>query len=172
MLPLRARYRKIAAPLDGVVGALVQHYRVEKSKRATIEKVLMNIWEVKTDDGGIHDKDNRYRWGGAGADTYGTEFYNDWDVLLDGSNNEQLCGYNDWHVPDFVSLQSIVNFNRFGPAIDTAYFPNTVSNRYWSTSASTESSSHARHVSFYSGRIALPYYRSDDWWVRLMRGGH
>ncbi len=54
MLPLRARYRKIAAPLDGVVGALVQHYRVEKVKRTTIEKVLMNLWSVEpTDDEGL-----------------------------------------------------------------------------------------------------------------------
>ncbi len=51
MRPMRAKYRKIAAPLDGVVGGLVQHYRVEKSKRATIEKVLMNMWRVApTDD--------------------------------------------------------------------------------------------------------------------------
>ena len=50
MLPIRARYRKIAAPLDGVVGALVQYYRVEKSKRSTIEKVLMNLWNVDGND--------------------------------------------------------------------------------------------------------------------------
>lgn len=50
MLPLRARYRKIAAPLDGVVGALVQHYRIEKARRATIEKVLLNCWQVDDDD--------------------------------------------------------------------------------------------------------------------------
>jgi eukaryotic-like serine/threonine-protein kinase len=50
MLPLRARYRKIAAPLDGVVGALVSHYRVEKCKRPTIEKVLMNLWGIEPDD--------------------------------------------------------------------------------------------------------------------------
>jgi tetratricopeptide (TPR) repeat protein len=50
MLPLRARYRKIAAPLDGVVGALVQHYRIEKSRRSTIEKVLMNCWQIDAND--------------------------------------------------------------------------------------------------------------------------
>ncbi|MBI4955540.1 MAG: protein kinase [Myxococcales bacterium] len=50
MIPLRSKYRKIAAPLDGVVGALAQHYRVEKSKRSTIEKVLMNVWRVSPDD--------------------------------------------------------------------------------------------------------------------------
>lgn len=50
MRPLRTRYRKIAAPLDGVVGALVQHYRVEKIKRTTIEKVLMNNWRIGSED--------------------------------------------------------------------------------------------------------------------------
>ena len=50
MIPLRARYRKIAAPLDGVVGAVAQHYRLEKSDRDVIEKVLMNVWDVPVDD--------------------------------------------------------------------------------------------------------------------------
>jgi eukaryotic-like serine/threonine-protein kinase len=50
MVPLRARYRKIAAPLDGVVGAIVQHYRLEREGREVVEKVLMNHWEVGPDD--------------------------------------------------------------------------------------------------------------------------
>ncbi len=50
MLPLRARYRKIQAPLDGVVGALVQHYRITKASRSTVEKVLMNCWDIDADD--------------------------------------------------------------------------------------------------------------------------
>jgi serine/threonine protein kinase/tetratricopeptide (TPR) repeat protein len=50
MIPLRARYRGIAAPLDGIVGGLVQHYRLEKARRATVERVLMNVWGVGRDD--------------------------------------------------------------------------------------------------------------------------
>lgn len=50
MVPLRSRYRKIAAPLDGVVGAIVQHYRLEREGRDVVEKVLMNQWEVGPDD--------------------------------------------------------------------------------------------------------------------------
>jgi serine/threonine protein kinase len=50
MVPLRARYRKIAAPLDGIVGAITQHYRLERADRDIVEKVLMNVWEVPTDD--------------------------------------------------------------------------------------------------------------------------
>jgi len=50
MVPLRARYRKIAAPLDGFVGAVVQHFRLERESGEVIEKVLMNQWEVGPDD--------------------------------------------------------------------------------------------------------------------------
>jgi serine/threonine protein kinase len=50
MIPLRARYRKIAAPLDGMVGAVTQHYRLERAERDIVEKVLMNLWEVPADD--------------------------------------------------------------------------------------------------------------------------
>jgi serine/threonine protein kinase/tetratricopeptide (TPR) repeat protein len=53
LVPLRARYRKIAAPLDGVVGAVTQHYRLERADRDVVEKVLMNVWGVSsTDDDG------------------------------------------------------------------------------------------------------------------------
>lgn len=50
MVPLRARYRKIGAPLDGVVGAVTQHYRLERAEREIVEKVLMNLWEVAPED--------------------------------------------------------------------------------------------------------------------------
>ncbi|MDI1432230.1 MULTISPECIES: serine/threonine-protein kinase [Polyangium] len=50
VVPLRARYRKIAAPLDGVVGAIVQHYRLEREGRDVVEKVLLNQWEVAPED--------------------------------------------------------------------------------------------------------------------------
>ena len=50
LIPLRARYRKIAAPLDGVVGAVTQYYRLERADRDVVEKVLMNVWGVSADD--------------------------------------------------------------------------------------------------------------------------
>src|SRR5262249_20512979 len=50
MVPLRARYRKIAAPLDGIVGAVTAHYRLERADRDIVEKVLMNVWEVPAND--------------------------------------------------------------------------------------------------------------------------
>src|SRR6185436_1047416 len=62
MVPLRVRYRKIAAPLDGVVGAVTQHYRLERADRDVIEKVLMNVWDVP------HDDENEKTWVAATAE--------------------------------------------------------------------------------------------------------
>ncbi len=50
LVPLRARYRKIAAPLDGMIGAVTAHYRLERADHDIVEKVLMNLWEVPAND--------------------------------------------------------------------------------------------------------------------------
>ncbi|QEP43794.1 DUF1566 domain-containing protein [Ectothiorhodospiraceae bacterium BW-2] len=130
------------------------------------------IWEVKTDDGGIHDKDNTYRWGGVTAllnGDFGTR-YNDWDTLVNGSNSEALCGFSDWRVPSIRELESIRNLNRANPAIDTAYFPNTLGSFVWSASANANYSDDAWVVYFYYGN-SYNDNRTNSYGVRLVRSG-
>ena len=105
------------------------------------------FWEVKTNDGihdsssdirkgisnNIHHKDNTYHWGG--VTTIGRDFKDasknmasytdDWDTLVEGSNKESLCGYNDWRVPTREELRSIVDYGVTKYAIDSNYFPGT-----------------------------------------------
>jgi serine/threonine protein kinase len=50
MMPLRAKYRRLSGPLDGIVGAVTQHYRLERVERDVVEKVLMNVWEIAPED--------------------------------------------------------------------------------------------------------------------------
>ncbi len=131
------------------------------------------VWEVKTDDGGIHDKDNTYRWGGITALSYGSgwgDYYSDWDTLINGSNDESLCGFSDWRVPTLIELSSIAHKGTFNPAIDTNYFPNTQSADYWSSSPSAGYSSNAWLVYFYDGYDDYGY-RNLSTAVRLVRGG-
>ena len=86
------------------------------------------IWEVKTDDGGARDKDNKYRWGGKGVSDValkwvenspgnkylesrwngGGDRYDDWNKLITAANSERLCGFSDWRVPDLYQLASLV----------------------------------------------------------------
>jgi len=133
------------------------------------------IWEVKTTDGGIHDNDNTYKWGGKTAIgknatiPYGT-YYDDWDVLVDGSNSESLCGYSDWRVPNITELKSIVHLGVFNPAIDTEYFPNTDARGYWSSSPYANYSNYAWGVYFNYGDDD-DYNRNVTSSLRLVRSG-
>jgi hypothetical protein len=128
-------------------------------------------WEVKTDNGGIHDKDNTYRWGGKTAlgSGYGT-YYDDWDSLVDGSNAEALCDFTDWRVPTRKELANLASRDRYNPAIDTDYFPNTGAASFWSSSPSAYGSDYAWNVYFNDG---ASYYgaRNADGYVRLVRSG-
>jgi serine/threonine protein kinase/tetratricopeptide (TPR) repeat protein len=49
-IPLRARHNKIPTPFDGIVGAVTGYLGLENADRVTIERVLMNTWEVRKDD--------------------------------------------------------------------------------------------------------------------------
>ena len=50
MMPLRARYGRIATPLDGVTGAVNTHYGLEGANHALVEQTIMNRWEVVPSD--------------------------------------------------------------------------------------------------------------------------
>jgi serine/threonine protein kinase/energy-coupling factor transporter ATP-binding protein EcfA2 len=50
MIPLRARYRRMRTPLDGMLGAVTQYYSFERTDRDTIERSLLSRWKVKKDD--------------------------------------------------------------------------------------------------------------------------
>ena len=50
MVPLRASYRQIPAPLDGIVGAVNAHFGLERADRDLVEQTLINVWEMGKDD--------------------------------------------------------------------------------------------------------------------------
>jgi hypothetical protein len=139
------------------------------------DKVTGRVWEVKTNDGGIHDFKNVYRWGGKGADQYGNQFYNDWNALLNASNGGALCGYRDWRLPTRKELESIIDFGATQPAIDEDYFPWTIhysggSRYYWTTSVFAGDEGDAWSIYFWDGS-SHEAGRSSSLAVRLVRGG-
>lgn len=128
-------------------------------------------WELKTDDGGIHDKDNKYRWGGAGAEQTGTLFFDDWNALLVNSNSKKLCGFDDWRVPSIDELKTLIMNTDKKPVIDSVIFPLTLGEPYWSVSTYQYYPEHAQTVDFSTG--SSHYYngfRGDRLSVRLVRG--
>ncbi len=146
------------------------------------------IWEVKTDDDGLRDKDWTYTWYNTDTSTNGSfEGYQDVDgVCGSGSvgfpehcntqayvaavNAAGLCGYNtDWRMPTVEELRGIVDYSGINPTIDAAYFPNT-RNYYWSASPSAPDAYGAWVVLFGNGNVGT-LNKDSLFAVRLVRGG-
>ena len=133
------------------------------------------IWEVKTDDWSVHDKDNTYTWydsdpatngGDAGTPGDGT----DTEDFINALNAEHFGGHTDWRLPTIKELNSISNLGASYPVIDTVYFPHTVSAIYWSSTTYVGSTSNASSVFFGSGGDSRPH-KSGSCYVRAVRGG-
>ncbi|MGR0482880.1 MAG: Lcl domain-containing protein [Candidatus Electronema sp. V4] len=148
------------------------------------------IWEVKTDNGGLHDKDDKYTWynndpktnGGAdgsaddggntcyGYDSSNSATFCNTQAYVNRVNADGWCGASDWRMPTRKELESLVRYDRSNPAIDTN-FPNTTNDWYWSGVPYTDNSPYlAWDVSFLNGD-SHGYYRYVSGAVRLVRSG-
>lgn len=122
----------------------------------TRDNVTGLVWEVKTADGGVRDRNKTYPWSNAG--TYpGTV------------NGLALCGYTDWRLPTVDELLSLIDADAVNPAIDATYFPNTTNGLYWSGMTHAADATFAWYVRFSDGFIGSN--RGSALAVRVVRGG-
>jgi hypothetical protein len=122
------------------------------------------VWEVKTNDGGLRDKDWQYTWfnstgvndggdwgiGDTGlASTTGYETYSgvytgsdncyntsrcDAEKYTADVNASNLCGASEWRLPSVGELKTLRYLRAYGLAIDASFIPNTVASAYWTAS--------------------------------------
>lgn len=146
------------------------------------------IWELKTDDDGLHDVDNTYSWV---LSTTSTEDQNDGAsctisncntaAFVAAVNAVGLCGFYDWRMPTHNELMSIMHFGESGGNfVDTDYFPfntpdATVPTWYWTNvqnvdGASGDTLQNSWAIDFSSGNDNF-LLKSTENYVRLVRAG-
>ena len=126
------------------------------------------MWEVKTDDGGLRDKDNTYIWYNLNINGGNAGSENNTQAFAQAVNAQGLCGHGDWRLPSKQELHSIVNYGKYNPAIDSTYFANTQSSWYWSSSPYVENSGSVFIVGFDYGGIG-GQDNNNNGYVRLVR---
>ena len=72
----------------------------------------------------------------------------------------------DWRLPTVEELSSILDRTVLSPACNPIF--NMKPSVYWSSSPYANFSDAAWFVNFYNGNVGNSY-RSNDWWVRLVR---
>ncbi len=77
------------------------------------------VWEVKTTDGSIHDRDRTFDWQGSH------------ETFLAELNSTKFGGFSDWRLPTTDELQTI-RVKGAEPFISQEFFPNTVATSYLS----------------------------------------
>ncbi|NCA71258.1 MAG: DUF1566 domain-containing protein [Sphingobacteriia bacterium] len=157
----------------------------------TRDNVTGLVWEVKTYDGGLRHQNWTYSWYNPDASSNGglAGYPDQGDNCFDPArcdtykyvadvNSQGLCGASDWRLPDRFELESLTSNNRVSPAIDTAFFPNTPSSWFWSSSPTAPPPqlpyenypNTAWVVGFNDGQVSGAS-RYNETYVRLVRGG-
>ncbi len=76
-----------------------------------------------------------------------------WQNAIDYCDGLDWGGHTDWYLPDAKELRTIVDNHRTSPAIDTAIFPGTPSNWFWTSASCAGDSSDAWRVDFSGGGV-------------------
>jgi len=81
-----------------------------------------------------------------------------------------IASYDDWRLPDYDELLSIVDYSRTKPAIKNIFI-NTAFSGYWSSNSDASSSAKAWYVLFSSGST-YSYRKFDLNYVRCVRSNN
>lgn len=145
------------------------------------------MWEKKSDDGSVHDWDDKYAWGMAGVPytmngPMVTVFLSTLNDVVGGGVN-CFAGHCDWRIPNRKELETLIDLEMFTPAVSAAFDNGCVpsctvttcscvnqSSSYWTSTTYQQAPPAAWVISFMVGQ-AFADIKSGDYYVRAVRGG-
>jgi hypothetical protein len=156
---------------DGDIQAGATLRYKDKGDGTITDKKTKLRWEKKSNDGTIHDVDNTYTWENAFA------------VHVASLNTANFAGHNDWRLPNYKELTSILNLENFNPAVSPAFNTNcvadtttvltgscTAASLYWSSTTVAFIPNGTWVVDFDNGLVGA-LDKGDNLHVRAVRGG-
>ncbi len=170
----------VAVPDDGTL-RFGEPLRFVDNGNGTISDLNTGLmWEKKSDDGSLHDKDNTYIWSNLDLTPEATIW--DWLEDVNAEGGTGLAGHADWRIPHVKELQSIVDYEELDPAVGASFdggcVPGcanvgcscTTNFNYWTSTTSAASDSFAWVLNFGSGAVDFNSKDSGRF-VRAVRGG-
>ncbi len=118
------------------------------------------VWEVKTDDGSLRDRDNTFYW--CDSDPVSSRSvtgecgrHRTTERYVRDLNRRQLGGLSTWRLPTVSELSAIRirRIDRDGREVD--YFPNTAPGKYWSSTTFKRDAREAWFVDFQFGTVMI-----------------
>jgi hypothetical protein len=151
--------------------------------RCTLDAFTGLMWEVKTDQQGLHDWRNTYSWFDPdesndeldyrGTPDGGQCVGSNCDIfdVVRAVNEAGFCGYHDWRMPSRDELQSISDLRKAEspPTANLDYFPFMQADEYWSTNDYSFQHDAAWTWNYRFGHDRVDWKKAPKF-VRLVRG--
>lgn len=172
-----------AVPDDGALQAGAR-MRFRDNLDGTISDLNTGLtWEKKCDcPDSLHDFRRRLPWSGSGRE--GTIW--DWLEQVSSEGESGFAGHSDWRIPNAKELMSIIDYERFNPAVDIAFdgpfcglgcsdlrdprCSCTTMRAHWSSTSFADDPGNALAVGFHLGLLG-DVAKREGGAVRAVRGG-
>lgn len=160
-LPATGQTISYGTGTDGDVRAGVARSFTDNGDGTITDNVTGLMWEKKSDDGTIHDKDNAYTWSTGTNNMDGTIATTFLATLNAGDG---FAGYTDWRLPNAMELFSLVNMATTSPAVHAAFNDDCTGGCSIQTCSCTTNSNH------YTSTTDASTANADVWTVRFDKG--
>ena len=95
-----------------------------------------------------------------------------WGDAISYCESLSLGNFSDWYLPNIKELQTIVSYDRLDPAVNTTFFTNPKSTRYWSSTSviyTDSGDTSAWTVDFNDGTVRGTTQKSYRYYSRCVR---